>query len=56
MVTDEYRTMNRAINGKVDSMINVRCEDSCEECVSAALISLLVVEGPWDHLGGGDLF
>ena len=32
MVTDEYRTMNRAINGKVDSMINVRCDDGCEEC------------------------
>ena len=33
MVTDEYRTMNRAINGKVDSMINVRFQNGCEECV-----------------------
>lgn len=31
-MTDEYRTMNRAINGKVDSMVNMKCEDGCEEC------------------------
>ena len=41
MVTDEYRTMNRTINGKVDSMVNVRCEDDCEKCVKCGSYKLV---------------
>lgn len=54
MVTDVYCTKNRAINGKVDNMIDVICEDRwmLMKVWCVACISLLVVQGPCVWLNG----
>ena len=42
MVIDVYCTKKRAINGRVDNIVGVRCYES----VCVAFVSLLVVRGP----------